>query len=183
MQTFDQNFGLPYFSVYHKVLSLTNNRLLINVHIPMNVSIRQAAETDQKPIQQMVREERLDPRGLRWQNFVVAEADGKVVGIGQIRPFPDCPELGSVVTLKKYRGQGIAKQIVERLLADWKTPGPIYLRTRDYMTNYYAQFGFKEINLRDAPMPLRGTVRVASFVTCLFRSGFKIAVMRLDREL
>ena len=147
----------------------------------MNVSIRRATETDQKRIQQMVREERLDPRGLRWQNFVVAEADGQVVGIGQVRPFPDCPELGSIVTLKKYRGQGIAKQIVERLLADWKKPGPIYLRTRDYMTNYYAQFGFKEIHLRDAPMPLRGTVRVASFVTSLFRSGFKIAVMRLDR--
>jgi N-acetylglutamate synthase-like GNAT family acetyltransferase len=151
--------------------------------IPINISIRRATGVDQKRIQQMVREERLDPRGLRWQNFVVAEDDGQIAGIGQIRPFPDCPELGSVITLKTYRGQGIARRIVERLLADWKKPGPIYVRTRDYMTKYYAQFGFNEMPLQDAPMPLRGTVRAASFVTSLFRSGFKIAIMRLDREL
>jgi N-acetylglutamate synthase-like GNAT family acetyltransferase len=141
---------------------------------PSGITIRRAAAADQIAIRQMIRYARLDPLDVRWPNFMVAETDGQIIGIGQIRPYPGCPELGSIVTRRQYRGQGIAAAIIETLLAE--RTGAVYLECARRMVSYYVRFGFEEIPWHQAPMPLKFKSCVGNTVGRLL--GFRIAVMK-----
>ncbi len=141
------------------------------------VRVRRAAAEDQATIRRLVRAERLDPTALHWSHFVVAEVDGAgVVGIGQIRPHPNCPELGSLVVLKPYRGRGIGGRIVRELLAS--TPPPVWLESAAHNAPYYARFGFVEVPWQQAPLPLRLKAGLGHFLGRLV--GIRLVVMRWD---
>jgi amino-acid N-acetyltransferase len=123
----------------------------------------------------MVRDERLDPTKLNWQNFLVAETDGRMVGVGQIRQHADCRELGSLVTLKEYRGQGIAGELIGALEA--RAGYPLYLFCRDTMGSYYAKFGYREIPRREAPPALQRK----ALIPMMFRVfGIRVIIMKKD---
>jgi N-acetylglutamate synthase-like GNAT family acetyltransferase len=116
----------------------------------------------------------LDPFNLNWPNFVVAEVDGQIAGIGQIRPYPQCPELGSIVTLPDYQGRGIAAEIIETLLEG--QTATVYLECATRMAAYYTRFGFQEIPWWQAPMPLNLKAGLGNVIGRL--GGWRIAVMR-----
>jgi N-acetylglutamate synthase-like GNAT family acetyltransferase len=143
------------------------------------LGLRRALEADQALIRQMVIQEAgLDPTSLGWSHFVIAEVNGEVAGLGQIRPYPRCPELGSIFTRPAYRGQGVAAAIIRRLVDDWQPHGPIYLECQGHMTSYYQRFGFDEISGQPAPMPLKLKAGVGAFFARVF--GFKLAVMKFN---
>jgi len=142
--------------------------------------LRRAVEADQALIRQMViREADLDPTSLHWSHFVMAELGGEVVGLGQIRPHRGCPELGSIYTRSQFEGQGIAGAVINRLIADWPQPGPIYLECQSHNTTFYQRFGFKEIPWYQAPMPLKFKSGLGNFMGRIF--GFRVSAMILDR--
>src|SRR5215204_6035633 len=89
------------------------------------VDIRPAAETDAPTIRKMVKDEQLDPTSLDWRHFLIAEQDGQIIGIGQIKEYPGAHELGSLVVLPEYRSQGIASALINALEA--RTEFPLYL--------------------------------------------------------
>ena len=68
----------------------------------MTISIRPAVEADQETIISFIRQAKLNPRNLHWQNFLVAENDGKIVGIRQVKVYSQgtrevassCPSTG-----------------------------------------------------------------------------------------
>ena len=70
--------------------------------------IREATAADAPTIKRMIREAQLDPTSLKWKNFLIAEVDGDIAGIGQVKPLLGCRELGSLVVAKAHRKQGIA---------------------------------------------------------------------------
>jgi amino-acid N-acetyltransferase len=118
--------------------------------------IRPATAADQPTIRQMVVREKLDPTTLKWQNFLVAEIEGDppvIVGIGQIKPYPGAPELGSLVVLREYRGQGIAADLIAALEA--RAPRPLYLLCQNKMQSYYGRFGYRRISFAEAPRPIK----------------------------
>jgi amino-acid N-acetyltransferase len=136
-------------------------------------SIRPAIEADAPTIRRMVMAERLDPTSLDWRHFLVAERDRQIVGIGQIKDYPGAQELGSLVVLPAYRGQGIAAALIAALEA--RAGRPLYLLCQDKMTTYYAQFGYRTIAWLDAPVILK----LKLLPTLLFRLfGVRIRVMR-----
>lgn len=139
-----------------------------------DIHIRPATESDQTIIRQMVGAEHLDPTSLKWQNFLVAVLEGQVVGIGQIRPYPNCPELGSLVVHRDFQGQGIGGMLIEALLA--RESSVVYLECRRPLESYYRQFGFEEIPWWRAPMPLKLKSGLGNILGRLF--GVRIAVMR-----
>ncbi len=139
------------------------------------VYIRAATEQDDATIKKMVRDEQLDPTSIKWRNFLAAEVDGKIVGIGQIRKHSDCEELGSLVVLKEYRGQGIAAQLIEQLEA--RAGRPLYLDCRDNMIPYYQRFGYQPISYWEAPRTLQLKLL---FPLMLRVFGIKVGVMRKD---
>jgi N-acetylglutamate synthase-like GNAT family acetyltransferase len=136
------------------------------------ITIRPAQANDAKTIKAMVSREHLDPTSLKWQNFMVAEHNGQIVGIGQIKRYRDCNELGSLVTVQQYRGQGIAAQIIHALEA--QVEPPLYLLCRSTLERFYGGFGYKRIDWQDAPTPLK----LKLLPTFLFRLfGIRILVM------
>jgi N-acetylglutamate synthase-like GNAT family acetyltransferase len=50
----------------------------------MTVTIRPARQEDQQTIVSLIRNAKISPRNLHWGHFLVAEEDGKVVGIRQV---------------------------------------------------------------------------------------------------
>jgi N-acetylglutamate synthase-like GNAT family acetyltransferase len=131
------------------------------------VTIRAAAAADQMIIRQMVRAAHLDPTDLHWSHFVVAAQGDEIVGIGQMRPYPRCRELGSLLVREDMRRQGIARRIVEALLE--RETGLVYLECRAEMFAYYRRFGFREMRWQDAPMPLKLKAGLNILVAGLFR--------------
>ena len=106
----------------------------------------------------MIRAERLDPTSLDWRHFLVAEAPvedgtGAIIGIGQVKHYPGCLELGSLVVLPEFRGQGIAAALIAALEA--RSGRPLYLLCRSEMEAFYQRFGYDTISFWQAPLVLR----------------------------
>lgn len=141
------------------------------------LTIREARAEDDALIKQMVREARLDPTKLLWQNFLLAEVDGEVVGIGQVRHHGDgSRELGSLVTKKGYKRKGVAGQIIAALEA--RHPKPMYLFCVSKLESFYNRFGYQTVrDGRELPWSLRWKYRAARLMRLI---GVRVLVMRKD---
>lgn len=135
--------------------------------------IRPATAEDQTTIRRMVRDANLDTTTLKWQNFLVAEQEGQIIGIGQIKPYRDCQELGSLVVARAYRNSGVGGALIAALEA--RAGRPLYLLCASHMQPYYERFGYTVIRWRDAP----GTLKLKLAAAALFRIfGVRVLVMR-----
>jgi N-acetylglutamate synthase-like GNAT family acetyltransferase len=139
-----------------------------------DLHIRPATAADQPLIRQWVRREQLDPTTLQWQNFLMAERAGEVVGFGQVRPYPRCRELGSLVVHPEYRGQHIGEALVQALLA--REAGIVYLECEQHNEAFYARFGFRRIPWHAAPPPLRWKNLFGSLLARL--AGYHVIAMQ-----
>ncbi len=129
------------------------------------MNIRPAREEDQQTIKRMVRGANLNPFGLDWPRFLVVEDETGIVGLGQIRLHRDARELSSLVVRQDRRGQGIGGEIIHALLA--RVPGPCVLFCRPQLEGYYSRFGFRAIEVNEAPPSLRARYAVGRAVTRL----------------
>ncbi len=121
----------------------------------MAFTIRWANALDEQAIKALVRSAGINPFGIHWQHFLVAEDAGRIIGIGQIKVHSDgSRELASIATVPDRQGQGVATAIIEALLqADAATgTAPLYLTCRSHMTPFYERFGFRKVE-RPADMP------------------------------
>jgi N-acetylglutamate synthase-like GNAT family acetyltransferase len=125
--------------------------------------LRSATQADQPTIIRIVRDAQINPLDLDWRRFVVAEDDGRVVGVGQTKSHSDgSRELASIAVIPERRGQGIGGEIIRHLLA--KENGDVYLTCRSQLEAYYTRFGFRRIE-RDAMTPyFRRITRVAGLL-------------------
>ena len=127
------------------------------------IFIRAATAVDQKAITQLVRSARINPFGLHWPRFIVAEAAGQLVGVGQIKILGDgTPELASIAVTPACQGLGIGGAIVETLIA--RAAGPLYLRCASHNESYYPRFGFRTLTPKEMPGNLARTYRIANRV-------------------
>jgi N-acetylglutamate synthase-like GNAT family acetyltransferase len=116
----------------------------------MTFLIRPAVAADQEAILALARGERVNPNGLHWPNFVVAERDGALTGAVQLRLHRDgSRELGTLVVERMQRNQGIAARLIDALLSCHS--GRILMITGRKHANHYARWGFAPITPRQAP--------------------------------
>jgi N-acetylglutamate synthase-like GNAT family acetyltransferase len=144
----------------------------------MPLTIRPATEADQPRILRLIREVRLPRMNLRWPNFVVAQEDGEVVGMGQVKSHGDgSRELASIAVVPARQGQGIGSAIIETLLA--REPGVVlHLSCRSQLEGYYERFGFARLEPTLYPPYFRRTTLLVSRITRLF--GLHLLVMRRE---
>ncbi|MEM6285388.1 MAG: GNAT family N-acetyltransferase [Chloroflexota bacterium] len=114
----------------------------------------------------------LDPTDLHWAHFLIAEHAGQIVGIGQVRPAAS--ELGSLVVVPYFRGQGAGGMLIDALVA--RTAGDVYLECNATLAPYYARHGFTEIAPAQAPPALRRKAMIGGRVAKWF--GLRLAVMK-----
>ena len=120
----------------------------------MTASIRPATEHDQVRILSLARGERVKPFGLHWQNFVVAERNGRIIGAAQLRTHRDGSyELGSLVVETASRGQGIAARLIDKLL-DGRVERILIITGQAY-ADHYRRWGFERVEPRSAPPVIR----------------------------
>ena len=149
----------------------------------MTISIRHAVEADQATIVYFVRQAKLNPRNLHWQNFLVAEEQENIVGIRQVKVHAGgTREVASGFVLPAYRRQGISAQLMNALLA--RETGPLYTIVDEKRSPYYEQFGFRRVDVSELPSDFRKEYRIGQIVTTLF-SLFrkeKIRIIPLKKE-
>lgn len=117
----------------------------------MAVVIRPAVAADGAAIRTLVRNTpRMNPTGLDWPNFVVAELEGAIVGVAQLRPAGGgAVELGSLVVRPDQRRQGLAGRLVGATLA--RATGRVLIVTGAASAHRYAPWGFARIAPWRAP--------------------------------
>ncbi|MGB7338645.1 MAG: GNAT family N-acetyltransferase [Phototrophicaceae bacterium] len=115
----------------------------------LSIIIRPATQDDETIIKAMIKREHLDPIGLDWENFLIAEVDNHIAGIGQIKPHIGCEELGSLVTNPEFQGQGVGRTMISALEA--RAGRPLYLKCLAKMEPYYEKFGYQTIPWWQAP--------------------------------
>jgi amino-acid N-acetyltransferase len=141
-------------------------------------SIRPAVANDASRIRELVQAARINPLGLDWQRFTVAvDPDGEIIGCGQIKSHRDgSHELASLVVDPAYRGQGIARTLIEHLTEIHQ--GDLYLTCRASLGNFYQRFGFEPIPEPEMPTFFRRISRLTSLIEFLQREGESLLVMR-----
>ena len=116
-----------------------------------NYKIRPALESESDQIKALINLIGINPTGLDWKRFIVAvNAEGQVISCGQLKPHgADVLELASIGTLPEYRGQGIARAVIEELLRE--SPRPLHLMCIAHNGPMYEKFGFHIIEFKDMP--------------------------------
>ncbi len=115
--------------------------------------------------------------GERWGHyFVVREDDGRVVGVSGLEVHGEDGLLRSVAVDPDYRGQGLAKALVEAALERARM---LELRTLYLLTTtaraYFARRGFAVARRDEAPAAIRESWE--------FRSGCPASAVLMRRPL
>jgi N-acetylglutamate synthase-like GNAT family acetyltransferase len=149
----------------------------------MDIKIRPARQEDQPTIVSFIRQAKINPRNLHWQNFLVAEENGNIVGIRQVKVYHQgTREVASGFVLPEYRRQGISAQLMNELLA--RETGPLYTMVNEKRAPYYEPFGFRRVDVDRLPSDFRKEYRIGRIITTLvslFRKE-KIRIIPLQRE-
>lgn len=143
-------------------------------------ALRPARETDSASIRRLVLLGGINPTGLDWRRFVVAELPtGEVIGCGQIKPHgKQVLELASIAVHRDHRRRGVAAAVIRRLLED--APRPLYLMCRSTLGPFYEKFGFRAIDREEMPVYFRRVTQVAGLIEALARAGETLLVMKLQ---
>ncbi len=83
----------------------------------------------------------LDNRDLKFEQFLVAKQNNKLIGFGRIRKHNGCDEFCSLGVIKAYRYKGIAKLLINARIQI--ATQPIYLVC--IIPNYFIALGFKVV--------------------------------------
>ncbi|HJR79347.1 MAG TPA: GNAT family N-acetyltransferase [Anaerolineales bacterium] len=149
----------------------------------MAFTIRPAREEDQETIVSFIHQANLNPRSLNWQNFLVAEENGQLVGVRQVKVYSEgTREVASGFVLPEYRRQGISAQLMNALLA--RETGPLYTMVNEKRAPYYEQFGFQRVEVSQLPSDFRKEYWIGRVVTTLLSlfSKERIRIIPLKRE-
>jgi amino-acid N-acetyltransferase len=149
----------------------------------MNITIRPARPEDQETILSYVRQAKLNRRHLHWENFLVAEENGKLVGIRQVKIHKQgTREVGSGFVLPEYRRKGISARLMNEILS--RQQGVLYLMCRVEWASYYEQFGFRQIAVDQLPADFHKEYRIGRIITSLLSmfSKEKVRIIPMKRE-
>jgi amino-acid N-acetyltransferase len=128
--------------------------------------VRRATAGDQAAITRLVRQARLNPRGLDWRRFVIAEADGAPIGVAQVRRHPDgSRELASLVVRPEYRDRGVAGRMIDALLPD--EPGPVFTLVDRRYAQHFTRWHFQPVDPADLPRSMARQLQIGRLATAI----------------
>ncbi len=116
--------------------------------------------------------------GVRWKRFIVIESpEGRVIACGQIKPHADgTEELASLAVDKAWRGNGLARRVIEYLIGIHE--GPLYLMCAAHLKELYEKFGFFVLEDEQLPRYFR---RIKRFMKIPEKLGLMV-VLIMKRE-
>lgn len=145
-----------------------------------DIQLRSAHETESTAIADLIHSVGINPMGLDWKRFIVAVDDrDQVIATGQVKPHGrDIHELASIAVVPEYRGQGLARAIIERLLENG--PRPLYLTCISSLESFYQKFGFNTLPYEEMPRYFQRICKLAGLVFVLSSRNESLLVMKLQ---
>lgn len=142
-------------------------------------SLRPATAKDAASIYSLIHRVRINPWGLDWRRFLIAvDANDRLVGCGQLKPHgSEVVELASIAVEPEFRDRGLARRIIDALIA--QAPRPLYLTCRSSLTPLYEKWGFQEMTLPEMPRYFRRLARTMSVIAAVAKMGDHLSVMVL----
>jgi len=151
-----------------------------------SISLRPAVETDFREIKKLILKARINPTKLDWRRFIVAVSKralsrdemSELIGCIQLKPVAgDLLELSSLVVRPDFRGQGIARKLIEHIL--FAAPRPLYLICRSGLEIFYEKFGFRTLDPDETPGYYLRLQRMMRTLTQLTKRNDTLIVMKL----
>lgn len=122
--------------------------------------LRTARAADLPAIEQLLTMSELPLAGVAESlpGFIVAEANGTIVGTAALEVRDDNALLRSVAVAPAWRSRGLGRALVTRVIADAEARGlrALYLLTTT-AEHYFPSFGFQPITRDVVPPDIRGT--------------------------
>lgn len=140
--------------------------------------LRPATAADQAQLTSFIRTMPLNPIGINWQNFVIAESNtGEFIGCGQVKTHRSgIRELASIATVPAWRGRGVAHAIIEHLCDQYQRP--LWLMCHSSLASFYEPFGFVEqLDPKKLPSPFQFYKRLSRVMLLLSRRPGHLAIM------
>lgn len=109
--------------------------------VVLNYQLREATEGDRPEINAIYATLGFAPWDPGQDNLLVAVSDDRVVGCGRLHRYADAVELGGMYVHPNFRGQGIARTMLESLV-NLLGDEACYCMPFDHLSHFYAQFGF-----------------------------------------
>lgn len=127
--------------------------------------VRAALAGDLAAVERLLAASDLPLDGVRdaFGTFVVADADGEIVGAAGLELCCDNALLRSVVVADAWRSHGIGRALVTRVIADAEARGiaALYLLTTT-AERYFPSFGFAPVERDAVPDDVRATAEFRS---------------------
>jgi len=144
-------------------------------------TIRPAIREDLPAIRLLIHSVRINPTGLSWRHFLLAVTlQGNLLGCGQIKPHADgSRELASIAVQAQARSKGVARAVIEALLA-LETGRPLYLMCRARLKLFYNNFNFHVLELEEMPPYFNRISRAERIINSRAHLEDRLIVMRLD---
>ncbi|GAB4579457.1 MAG: hypothetical protein Fur0022_21950 [Anaerolineales bacterium] len=148
----------------------------------MMPSLRPARAEDAQTIHDLVWKAKINPSGLKWERFIVAVSpEGEVIGCGQIKPHADgTQELASIVIAPAWQGKGLARAIIEHLIASH--PGELYLMCLAGLRPLYEKFGFRVLAEDEMPPYIRRLKRLTKIAEVVMQQGEILLAMKREES-
>ena len=123
-------------------------------------TVRPATPADLPSVEQLLTSSSLPVTGVKecLQDFVVAEAEGQIVGVAGLEICCDDALLRSVAVHPEWRSKGVGRAVVTRAIAEAESRGlrALYLLTTT-AEHYFPSFGFRKITREDVPADVSAT--------------------------
>jgi len=125
-----------------------------------SLAIRPAAADDLDPVRTLLADNDLPTTGVAESigDFFVAEDDSGIVGVVGMEYCGSYGLLRSTAVRPEWRGRGVARQLVERIIATAESRGvrALYLLTTTAET-YFPSFGFQATTRDAVPREIQAT--------------------------
>jgi len=147
----------------------------------VSITIRPARQEQQETIVSLLHQAKISPRNLHWEHFLVAEEDGQIAGIRQVKVHAKgTREVGSGYVLPEFRHRGISARLMNEILS--RETGTLYLMCRDKWMPYYERFGFRQVPVDQLPTDFRKEYRIGRMITGLISAFMKDKVRILPMK-
>ncbi|AHG89794.1 GCN5-related N-acetyltransferase [Gemmatirosa kalamazoonensis] len=131
----------------------------------MTATLRTARPDDLPAVTRLLQDSALPLDGVAESlpGFVVAEAEGALVGVAGLEVCCEHALLRSVAVDEAWRGHGIGRALVARVVSDAEARGihALYLLTTT-ADRYFPSFGFRQIPRDEVPDDVRATAEFRS---------------------
>lgn len=145
------------------------------------LQLRPAVRSDQWTIRRIVWLALINPLDLDWRRFVVAEIEGRCVGVGQVKSHSGgLRELASIAVIPEWQGCGISSAIIRELLA--RESGPVYLTCRVELESYYERFGFHRLSIAEMPAYFRRFYGLSRAFTWIPGIGWRLKIIVMQGQ-